>query len=255
MRRPIIVGNWKMNMIISTANKWVEELLGESDFTDTFDIVIAPPFTAIAVVRECIKGTKIHLAGQNMGLEVKGARTGEVSAIMLKDAGCDYVILGHSERRQYFAETDEQIKRKISIACEHGLGVMFCIGESIEDRDNGQTDKVLERQLFGGLQGIDAGQFSRLVIAYEPVWAIGTGHTASPNQAQDTHAFIRTWCGKSFGKSLAATTRILYGGSVDSQNSPLLMSQPDIDGLLVGSASLKSKSFYDIINSSFEIGD
>ena len=255
MRRPIIVGNWKMNMLISTASKWVEELLGESDFADTFDLVVAPPFTALAVVRERIKGSRIKLAGQNIGLEVKGARTGEVSAIMLKDAGCDYVILGHSERRQHFSETDEQINRKIFIACEHELDVMFCVGESNDDRDNDRTNKVVERQLSGGLDGVDSGQFSRLVIAYEPVWAIGTGHTASPNQAQDVHGFIRAWCEISFGTNQAAATRILYGGSVDPQNSPLLMAQSDIDGLLVGGASLKSKSFYDIINSSFESRD
>jgi len=255
MRRPIIVGNWKMNMLIATANKWVEELLGESDFADPFDVVVAPPFTALAVVRERIKGSRIQLAGQNMGLEVRGARTGEVSAVMLKDAGCDYVILGHSERRQHLAETDGQVNRKIFIACEHGLDVIFCVGESIEDRDNGRTNKVVERQLSGGLERVGAGQFSRLSIAYEPVWAIGTGHTASPNQAQDVHGFIRAWCEKSFGTNQAAATRILYGGSVDPQNSPLLMTQSDIDGLLVGGASLKSKSFYDIINSSFESGD
>ncbi len=252
MRRPIVVGNWKMNMLISTSNKWVEEFLKTSNLLDQFDLVLAPPFTSISAVRKSTEGTKIQLAGQNIASELEGAQTGEVSAIMLRDAGCDYVIVGHSERRQYHAESDKLINRKILLACESQLNAIFCIGESIEDRNKGQTNKLLEGQLLRGLDGLTEGQLSSVCIAYEPIWAIGTGHTANPNQVQDVHSFIRNWCKKTFGKNIAGATRILYGGSVDSQNSSSLMSQPDVDGLLVGGASLRSKSFYDIIKSIFE---
>lgn len=251
MRRPIIAGNWKMNMLISTASDWVGELLGKPQIPDSIDVVVAPPFTALAVVRERVKGSRIQLAGQNMGPDPEGARTGEVSAAMLKDAGCDYVLLGHSERRQYFAETDQLVNRKIKIACDLELNIIFCIGESLADRENGRTHEVIERQLVGGLAGLDSAQLHRLVIAYEPVWAIGTGLNASPEQAQEVHRFIRDWSRKSFGSEQATALRILYGGSVKPATSASLMAQSDIDGLLVGGASLKSDSFYDIINSSF----
>jgi triosephosphate isomerase len=187
-----------------------------------------------------------------MASELEGAKTGEISATMLRDAGCEYVILGHSERRQYYSESDETINRKVLLACENQLNIIFCIGESIEDRNRGQANKVLEGQLLRGLDGLIEDQLNSVCIAYEPIWAIGTGHTANPNQVQDIHNFIRNWCKKSFGKNMAVDVRILYGGSVDSQNSLSLMSQPDVDGLLVGGASLRSKSFYDIIKSSFE---
>ena len=248
MRRPIIAGNWKMNMLISTAAEWVEEILGKSPLSDSVDIIVAPPFTALAVVRARIEGSRILLAGQNMGPEAEGARTGEVSAAMLKDAGCNYVILGHSERRQFFAETDELINRKIKIACDQGLNIIFCLGESLDDRDNDRTHDVVESQLAGGLADFDTGQLDRLAIAYEPVWAIGTGLNASPEQAQDVHRFIRAWLEKIFGSERSAGIRILYGGSVKPETSAPLMAEQDIDGLLVGGASLKSDYFYDIIN-------
>ena len=255
MRRPIVVGNWKMNMLISSSRNWIEELLNTSDCAGTFDIVVAPPFTSLSVVRKSIEGSKIQLAGQNMASEAEGAQTGEISAIMLKDAGCDYVILGHSERRQYHNESDGLINKKIFLACENALNVIFCIGESVNERNEDKTNDVIERQLFDGLVGLKEDQLNSLSIAYEPVWAIGTGHTANPNQVQDVHGFIRSLCEKSFGKNLARATRILYGGSVDSQSSSALMAQPDVDGLLVGGASLRSKSFYDIIKLSFKTGD
>ena len=251
MRQPIFAGNWKMNMLISTADEWMRGLLDKSYFTDSVDIVVAPPFTSLAVLRERIKGSRIQLAGQNMGSEPEGSRTGEISAAMLKDAGCDYVILGHSERRQYLAETDEIISRKVSVACDQGLKIILCIGEYLDDRNNGRTHKVIETQLSGSLADLEVMRLSQLVIAYEPVWAIGTGHVASPEQVQDAHFFIRAWCEKSFGAKWAEATRILYGGSVKPETSALLMTQPDVDGLLVGGASLKPDSFYDIINSSF----
>jgi triosephosphate isomerase len=244
-----------MNMLISSSRKWIEELLNTSDYAGTFDIVIAPPFTSLSVVRQYIEGSKIQLAGQNMASEAEGAQTGEISAIMLKDAGCDYVILGHSERRQYHSESDGLINKKIFLACESGLNVILCIGESVGERNEDKTNDVIARQLIDCLEGLNEGQLNSLLIAYEPIWAIGTGHTADPNQVQDVHTFIRSWCEKSFGKNLSRSTRILYGGSVNCQNSSSLMAQPDVDGLLVGGASLRSKSFYDIIKSSFKTGD
>ena len=190
-----------------------------------------------------------------MASEAEGAQTGEISAFMLKDAGCDYVILGHSERRQYHRESDGLINKKIFLACESGLSVILCIGESMGERNEDKTNDVIERQLIDCLEGLSEEQLNSLSIAYEPIWAIGTGHTANPNQVQDVHAFIRSWCEKSFGKSLSRSIRVLYGGSVNSQSSSALMAQPDIDGLLVGGASLRSKSFHDIIKSSFITGD
>ena len=251
MRRPIVIGNWKMNMLISAANKWVIEALNKSDCGGT-DIIIAPPFTAIAAVNAKIKGSRIKLAGQNMSAELTGQQTGEVSAGMLKDAGCDYVILGHSERRQSFGETDQLINKKILAACELDLSVIFCIGESIADRNNGESNRVIEKQLSIGLEGVNERKFTRIIIAYEPIWAIGTGNNAKPNQAQDINSYVRAYCEKLFSTKLAAMTRILYGGSVNSQNSRSLMEQPDIDGLLVGGASLNAETFFNIINTSFE---
>ena len=254
MRHPIIVGNWKMNMFISSSIKWVEELLDNIKLTGAFDVVIAPPFTAISVVHSSIGGSKVKLAGQNISSEVEGAYTGDVSANMLNDAGCDYVILGHSERRQYHYESDQLINKKLILAFASALNVIFCVGETVDERTEGRTNKVLERQLSVGLNGLKQEQFKSLSIAYEPVWAIGTGQTADSNQVQVAHNFIRKLCEKSFGKDLSQSVRILYGGSVSCQNSSTLMSQPDVDGLLVGGASLRSESFCDIIKSSF-IGD
>ena len=251
MRRPIVIGNWKMNMLISTANKWVIEALNKPEYGDT-DIIIAPPFTSLAVINEGIKGSRIKLAGQNMSAEIIGQQTGEVSAGMLKDAGCDYVILGHSERRQLFGETDQLINKKILAACELDLSVIFCIGESIADRNNGESNRVIEKQLSIGLEGVNERKFTRVIIAYEPIWAIGTGNNAKPNQAQDVNSHVRAYCEKLFSTKLAEMTRILYGGSVNSQNSRSLMEQPDIDGLLVGGASLNAGTFFNIINTSFE---
>jgi len=249
MRRPIIVGNWKMNMLISSADKWMIGLLDKSHITDQADIVIAPPFTALAVLRERIKGSKVQLAGQNMGSEPVGSLTGEISAAMLKDAGCNYVILGHSERRQYCAETNALLRRKISVAYEQGLNIIFCIGESLDDRNNGRTHDVIKTQLSSGLEGLGISRLGQLALAYEPIWAIGTGHTARPEQVQDVHLFIRSWIKELFGAKCAEYTRILYGGSVTPETSTTLINQSDVDGLLVGGASLKPNSFYDIINS------
>ncbi len=254
MRRPIIAGNWKMNMFISSSIKWVEELLDNIKHMGTFDIVIAPPFTAISVVRASIGDSKLKLAGQNISSEFEGSYTGDVSANMLNDAGCDYVILGHSERRQYHHESDQLINKKLFLAFGSALNVIFCVGETVDERNECRTNKVLERQLSVGLNGLKEEQFKSLSIAYEPVWAIGTGLTADSSQVQSAHIYIRKWCENSFGKDLSQSVRILYGGSVSYQNSSTLMDQPDVDGLLVGGASLRSETFCDIIKSSF-IGD
>ncbi len=247
MRRSLVVGNWKMNMLISDATDWVGSLLGKPPFAETVEVVVAPPFTALAAVEERIRRSCISLAGQNIGPEPEGARTGEISAAMLKDAGCRFVILGHSERRQHFFETDAFISRKIGVALDSGLEIIFCVGESLEERESEHTRQVIEHQLSEGLNGLDVRQFEGLVIAYEPVWAIGTGRTATPEQAQHVHRIIRDWARQAFGESSAENVRILYGGSVTPKTSGPLTVQPDIDGLLVGGASLKSDSFYDII--------
>jgi len=254
MRRPIVIGNWKMNMLISAANKWAIDALNKPAFGD-IDIIIAPPFTALSVVNEHLKSSKIKLAGQNISAEIIGQQTGEISGGMLKDAGCDYVILGHSERRQSFSETDQLINKKILVACDLGLDVIICIGESIAERNNGESKRVIENQLSIALERVDERRFANLIIAYEPIWAIGTGSNAKPSQAQEVNSYVRTYCEKIFGTKLAEMTRILYGGSVDSQNSQSLMEQPDIDGLLVGGASLNVDAFFNIINSLLERGD
>ena len=234
-------------MLISDATDWVGSLLGKPPFAETVEVVVAPPFTALAAVEERIRRSCISLAGQNIGPEPEGARTGEISAAMLKDAGCRFVILGHSERRKHFFETDAFISRKIGVALASGLGVIFCVGESLEERESEHTRQVIEHQLSEGLNGLDVRQFEGLVIAYEPVWAIGTGRTATPEQAQHVHRIIRDWARQAFGENSAENVRILYGGSVTPETSGPLTVQPDIDGLLVGGASLKSDSFYDII--------
>ena len=234
-------------MLISDATDWVGSLLGKPPFAETVEVVVAPPFTALAAVEERIRRSCISLAGQNIGPEPEGARTGEISAAMLKDAGCRFVILGHSERRKHFFETDAFISRKIGVALASGLGIIFCVGESLEERESEHTRQVIEHQLSEGLNGLDVRQFEGLVIAYEPVWAIGTGRTATPEQAQHVHRIIRDWARQAFGENSAGNVRILYGGSVTPETSGPLTVQPDIDGLLVGGASLKSDSFYDII--------
>jgi len=251
MRRPIIVGNWKMNMLISDADEWIAGLLKNSYLREALDIVVAPAFTSLAVIRDRIERSGIKLAGQNIGQQIGGSLTGEISATMLKDAGCSYVLLGHSERRQYFAETDEIVNKKISIACNQGLNIIFCVGESLAERNNDRTNEIIEAQLSSGLANLNLIQLSQLAIAYEPVWAIGTGHTATPDQAQDVHLYIRAWVRKLFGTNFTESTRILYGGSVKPETSKSLMNQSDIDGLLVGKASLKIREFCDIINSLF----
>ncbi|MDA0690613.1 MAG: triose-phosphate isomerase [Nitrospinae bacterium] len=248
MRRPVIAGNWKMNMLQSEAEDFVKKLIECGGFPQGVDVIIAPPYTALGVVRKLITNSSIQLAGQNIYFEPKGAWTGEISAAMLKDAGCQFVILGHSERRHYFHEDDALINQKIKAALENELQVIFCVGETLEQRERAQTQEVVEFQLKIGLQGLDATDLKNLVIAYEPVWAIGTGRTATPDQAQEVHCFARKFIGKEFGEATSDKIRIQYGGSVNSENSKLLLRQKDIDGVLVGSASLNIESFTAIIN-------
>lgn len=243
MRRPFIAANWKMNKTIPEAMDFLHAFLPAVASVDDADVVIAPPFTSLFAVAEKVAGTNVRLAAQNVYAEEKGAFTGEVSPSMLTDAGCDHVIIGHSERRQYFHETDEMVNRKIRLSQKHGLGVIACIGETLAEREAGKTFEVLNRQVGNGLSGMDP---ARLVVAYEPVWAIGTGRTATTDQAQEAHRHVRDRLRSLFGDK-AGGIRILYGGSVTPENIDGLMACQDVDGALVGGASLKPDSFEKIV--------
>jgi len=243
MRRPFIAANWKMNKTVGETNDFLAQFLPEVRDVSGVDIIIAPPFTALAAASAGIKGSNIILAAQNVFHEGKGAFTGEISPSMLIDLGCRYVIIGHSERRQYFHETDEVVNKKIRISRQTGIGVILCIGETLQEREAGKTFEVLTRQLESGLTGIGHDD---MVIAYEPVWAIGTGKTATPEQAQEAHAFIRERLQIFYGNN-ADKFCILYGGSVTPENVDSLMACKDVDGALVGGASLKVESFSRIV--------
>jgi len=245
LRRLLIAGNWKMHKTVPEALELVRELKTLVSGVTDRDILVCPPFTALYPVGRELKGSNIALGGQNMFYEEEGAFTGEISPLMLKDVGCSYVILGHSERRHIFGETDELINRKVISAAEHGLIPILCVGETLEEREAGETEKVVERQVREGLKGLSSE--SELVIAYEPVWAIGTGKTATPELAQEVHSFIRSILSDLFGREKAEGIRILYGGSVKPQNAKGLLEMPDIDGALVGGASLKAESFAKIV--------
>jgi len=212
------------------------------------DIVVAPPFTALAAVAEAARGSAIAIAAQDLHWEKEGAFTGEVSARMLFEAGCRYVLIGHSERRQHFGETDERVNKKTKAALEAELAPIVCVGETLEEREAGQTEAVLERQFRGGLAALTGAEFSRIIVAYEPVWAIGTGRTAAPEMAAEAHRFLRGLAAASFTSERAAGLRILYGGSVKPDNIKGLMAQVEIDGALVGGASLDAQSFASIVN-------
>ncbi len=246
-RIPIIAGNWKMNNTVGEAVDLVRQLKPLVRDVRDVEIAVAPAFTALYAVRQELEGSPIGLAAQNLFYEVKGAYTGEISPLMLVEVGCRYVIIGHSERRQFFGETDESVNRKIRAAVDHELSVIFCIGESLREREGQQTFSVVERQITGGLKGFDEKQMRRLTIAYEPVWAIGTGKTATPEQAEEVHRFIRDKIKGLFSREAAENVRIQYGGSVTAENISGLMQQPDIDGALVGGASLKAESFARIV--------
>jgi triosephosphate isomerase (TIM) len=247
MRRPIIVGNWKMYKTTAEAVALVKALQALVAEVRDVDIGVAPPFTALMAVGEALRGSAIFAAAQNMHWEHQGAFTGEISAAMLTDVGCRRVILGHSERRQYFAETDATVNRKLRAALNTQLDPIVCIGETLEQREGNATFAVLEQQIRQGLAEVPVEGMRRIVVAYEPIWAIGTGKTASPAQAQEVHAFIRGLLGALYGKALADDVRIQYGGSVNAGNIQTLMTQPDVDGALVGGASLEAASFAQIV--------
>ncbi len=243
MRLPLIAANWKMNKTTAETREFITEFLPLVDGVKDVEIVIAPAFTSLPVAAKFLKGSNVKLAAQDVFWETEGAYTGEVSPLMLKDVECTYVIIGHSERRQYFNETDEIVNRKIRAAQEADLGIIFCIGETLQEREAGETLQVLKRQITEGLKGLSA---QGLVIAYEPVWAIGTGKTATPEQAEEAHSFIRKELKTLYGNE-AEQIRILYGGSVKPDNIASLMAQPNVDGALVGGASLKPDSFSKIV--------
>jgi triosephosphate isomerase len=249
MRKTIIAGNWKMyktiNEAIELSNGLKRALFGV-DFA-AFDVVLCPAFCALSEVAEVLNETGIQLGAQDCYWVSEGAFTGEVSPKMLKDAGCAYVIIGHSERRQFFNETNETVNKKINAALESGLLPIVCVGESLAEREKNLTFKVLEDHLRGGLNGLSAEDLTKIVIAYEPVWAIGTGKTATPDQAQEAHSYIRGMIKKMFSAETAADIRIQYGGSVKPENITELMLKPDIDGALVGGASLKVETFAEIV--------
>ena len=246
MRKKTVAANWKMNMTRSEAKSLLGELVPMIKDTDT-DIIICAPFLTIQTVLDCVEGTDIHVGAENMYFEDKGAYTGEISPVMLKEAGVTHVILGHSERRKYFGETNEIVNKKIIKALEYGLVPMACCGESLEIRGDGLAKQYIHRQIMEMLQGVQKEDVSSCIFSYEPIWAIGTGRTATPEQAQAVCAAIRATLVELFGAELADSLRILYGGSMNVGNVESLFAQPDIDGGLVGGASLKASSFIDLV--------
>jgi triosephosphate isomerase len=240
MRRPLVAGNWKMFTDPASAAKLADGLRTRFSACDWADVVVFPPFTSIAAVVSALSGSVIEVGGQNIHWENEGAYTGEVSGSMLKASGCKWAIVGHSERRKYFAETDEKVLSRIGAAIASGLNPIVCVGESLEERESGLTETVVERQIAGGLSGLQ--DIGSLTLAYEPVWAIGTGRTAAPDQAQEVHRFIRALISDRWGTGSAARIRLLYGGSVKPENAASLGAEEDIDGFLVGGGSLKAES-------------
>ncbi|HXI91035.1 MAG TPA: triose-phosphate isomerase [Blastocatellia bacterium] len=249
MRRPIIAGNWKMYKTIPEALEFVRVFKPLVVASTHCEIVIAPVFTAIKSVSDRLEGSNVEVAAQDVAAQPgPGAWTGEVSASMIKDAGGRWTIIGHSERRQYYGETDDSVSSKIRTVIGAGLAPIVCVGERLEERDAGRAESVVESQLTGGMRNLTVAEASRIIVAYEPVWAIGTGRTATPETAQQMHAFIRSRLGAMFGDAVAEGARILYGGSVKGDNIVELMDQADIDGALVGGASLEPDSFARIVN-------
>lgn len=253
MRTPVIAGNWKMNMTVAEAVRLVNEIRYGLRNPGNVDVVVAPPSTAIFSVASLLKDSYIGVAAQNIHWEESGAFTGEVAAMFVKEAGADYVIIGHSERRQYFGETDETVNKKIKSALKNNLTPIVCVGETLDEREAGRADEVIKRQIADGLAGLTENEAAGLLIAYEPVWAIGTGKTATPEEAEAVHAMIRNFVAAEFSRSATDTVRILYGGSMKPSNCRELLRQPDIDGGLIGGASLKADDFIEIINGCYKI--
>jgi triosephosphate isomerase (TIM) len=246
-RVPLMAGNWKMNKTVGEAVELVKELKVSIAGVEGVEVAVAPPFTALYAVRKELEGSSIRLAAQNLYWEEKGAYTGEISSMMLKELGCHYVIIGHSERRQYFGEMDVTVNKRIKAALSQGVIPILCIGETLKEREEEKTFAVIDSQLGNGLKGIGEREVERMVIAYEPVWAIGTGKTATPQQAEGVHRFIRQGLEKLYTRGVAEEVRIQYGGSVTPESVKGLMSQKNIDGALVGGASLKSEPFSKIV--------
>ncbi len=247
MRRKIIAGNWKMNNDINGTINLISNLVKSLNNSENCDVIVCPPFTSLSEANSQIKNTVIKLGAQNMYFENEGAYTGEISAQMLKSAGCEFVILGHSERRAIFNESDSLINKKIKKAISSGLKPIFCVGESLEQREKGVMKDIIKTQVTEGLNDISAEEIKTLIIAYEPVWAIGTGRNATPEQAQEVHEFIRSLIKEKYSEEIADNMIIQYGGSVKPDNAKDLLSQKDIDGALVGGASLKADLFLGII--------
>lgn len=249
MRKPVIAGNWKMYKTISESVETVLALKPLVANANHCEVIVAPVFTAIKTVADRLEGSNVRVAGQDCSTEVsEGAHTGEVAGFMLRDAGARYVIVGHSERRQFYGESDPIVNRKVQAGLASGLTVIMCVGEMLDQREQGIAEDVVAGQLTGGLSGLTASDLDRIIVAYEPVWAIGTGRTATPEQAQEMHAFIRRVFADRHSSPAADALRILYGGSVKPDNIAGLMDQADIDGALVGGASLKADSFAQIVN-------
>jgi triosephosphate isomerase len=248
MRRPVIAGNWKMYKTQAEARAYFAAFAPLVASSTHCDIIVAPPFTALAASVEAVNGTAISIAAQDMHGEPEGAYTGEISGAMLVEVGCRAVIIGHSERRQFFGETDESVNWKVKAALAVGLTPIMCVGELLTEREAGKTEEVLGRQFREGVAALTGAEFSRIILAYEPVWAIGTGRTATPEIASDAHRFLRQQAAASFTPERAAGLRILYGGSVKPDNCKGLMSQIEIDGALVGGASLNPEAFASIVN-------
>ncbi|MAT15090.1 MAG: triose-phosphate isomerase [Planctomyces sp.] len=248
MRKLVAAGNWKMNTMLSSAGDLASALAGKVKQDDSIEVILCPPFPYLTTVKEKVSGSSIQVGAQNCYHEAEGAFTGETSVGMLQDVGCDWVILGHSERRHVMGETDGAINKKVVAALAKGLGVILCVGELLEERKADKTNEVLETQMKGGLSGVSADDLKNVIIAYEPVWAIGTGVTASTEEAESAHDFLRKWLTSNYNAESADSMRILYGGSVKPDNAEDLMSQRNVDGALVGGASLKADSFGGIID-------
>lgn len=249
MRKPIIAGNWKMYKLLDEAVDTALELKPLVANANHCEVIIAPVFVHLKIIADRLEGSNIQVAAQNCSAETgHSARTGEVCADMIKDVGCSHIIIGHSERRQFYGETDESVNQKTKACLSCGLTAIVCVGESLAERESGNAENVVKKQLLGALEGLTVSDMERIIIAYEPVWAIGTGKTATPEQAQEIHAFIRGVLADSHSDETAENTRVLYGGSVKPNNVKELMSQKDIDGALVGGASLDANSFAQIVN-------
>jgi triosephosphate isomerase len=252
-RKKLIAGNWKMNKTSADGVALVTDIVAAVGKQTDVDVVVCPPFTAIESVGRKLEGSEVKLGAQNMHFEASGAFTGEVSAPMLRAIFASYVILGHSERRTLFGETDELINKKVLAALKNQLKPIFCVGETLAERESGATLKVVQTQVERGLEGVNKDQAASVVVAYEPVWAIGTGKVATTEQAQEVHAFIRGLLTKLFGDAIAQKVRILYGGSMKPANAPELLVQKDIDGGLIGGAALEARSFVELVNAALAV--